>query len=501
MSKSATAFDLALPARAPGTAAIRWMHAALRDAILDGRLRPGARLPATRELAAQHGLARGTVVYVFDQLKAEGYLEGTIGSGTYVSKVLPEQLLQVAGAGGPGPVERAGRRLSAYGRRVRPFSHLEPRASRAFRPNLPALNLFPAALWAQVAARRLRQVTGFQLLGCHPLGYPPLRRAVADYLNSSRGVQCAAEQVVIVSGVQEAIDLTARLCLDPGDRVVMETPGYPGAYNVFEALGARVVPAPLEPEGLRIRGAAMRAARLVYVTPGHQFPAGYTMSLPRRLALLEWARESGAAILEDDYDSEYRYSGRPVPALQGLDRHGSVLFTGSFSKVLFPSLRLGYLVVPDDLVERVAAVLSVTSRHAPVEEQAIVCDFLTEGHFGRHLRRMRGVYAERVGALLDGARHHLAGLLDVCEIEAGLQTAGWLRAGLTGEAAQRAAARHEVEVVPLSEYRCGGPVAEGLQLGFAAVDEKQIRRGVERLARALEEERRSAGAPPPIRGR
>lgn len=500
MAKTATAFDLALPARPAGTAAIRWMHAALRDAILDGRLRPGARLPATRELAAQYGLARGTVVCVFDQLKAEGYLEGSVGSGTYISKVLPEQLLQVAGAGGPGAAARAGRRLSAYGQRVRPFSHLEPRASRAFRPNLPALDLFPAALWAQVAARRLRQMTSFQLLGCHPLGYPPLRRAVAEYLNSSRGVHCTSKQVVIVSGAQEAIDLTARLLLDPGDRVVMENPGYPGAYNAFEALDARVVPAPLEPEGLRLHGAEMRAARLVYVTPGHQFPAGYTMSLPRRLALLEWARATGAAILEDDYDSEYRYSGRPVPALQGLDRHGSVLFTGSFSKVLFPSLRLGYLVVPEDLVDRFAALLSVTSRHAPVLEQAILCDFLTEGHFGRHLRRMRAVYAERVGALLDGVRRHLTGLLDVCEIEAGLQTAGWLKEGITGEAAQRAAARHEVEVVPLSEYQCGGPVAEGLQLGFAAVEERAIRRGVAALARALEEARRSTGALPSGRG-
>jgi len=224
------------------------------------------------------------------------------------------------------------------------------------------------------------------------------------------------------------------------------------------------------------------------VTPAHQFPTGVAMSLPRRLALLEWARSSGALIFEDDYDSEYRYGGRPLPALQGLDRHGQVLFAGSFSKVLFPSLRLGYLVVPADLVDAVGATLSVTNRHAPLLEQAVLADFIAGGHFSRHVRRMRQVYAERLAVLLEHAAERLAGLLEISGVEAGLQTVGWLRGGIDGEAAARAAARRRVEVTPLSRYSRGAAPREGLQLGFAAVDPPEIRRGVDDLAAALAEE-------------
>jgi GntR family transcriptional regulator/MocR family aminotransferase len=237
---------------------------------------------------------------------------------------------------------------------------------------------------------------------------------------------------------------------------------------------------------MRVQDETMRGARLVYVTPGHQFPLGVTMSLARRLRLLEWAGKSGALILEDDYDSEYRYAGRPVPALQGLDRHGLVMFTGSFSKVLFPSLRLGYLVLPPDLVDYVSTTLSVTNRHAPLLEQAVLCDFITEGHFGRHLRRMREVYAERLSVLLECARHSLIGLLEISGVEAGLQTAAWLPRGLDSELVAAVAAEREVEVTSLGRYSQGRMEREGLQLGFAAVDPKEIRRGVRELAIALE---------------
>jgi GntR family transcriptional regulator/MocR family aminotransferase len=231
---------------------------------------------------------------------------------------------------------------------------------------------------------------------------------------------------------------------------------------------------------------ALRGARLVYVTPGHQFPLGITMSLARRLQLLDWAAKSGAAILEDDYDSEFRYSGRPVPALQGLDHHGLVLFTGSFSKVLFPSLRLGYLVVPPDLVESVSAIISITSRHAPLLEQAVLCDFIADGHFGRHLRRMRQVYAERLSVLRESAQQRLAGLLEITGVEAGLQTAAQLGGGLDGESVAAAAARRNVEVTPLSRYSLGKSTREGLHLGFAAVNVREIRHGVKELAIALD---------------
>ncbi len=487
-----------LPVRDPAIPAYRWLYETLRSEILAGRLRPGARLPSTRDLSVQYRFARGTIIAAFEQLESEGYTEGSVGSGTYVSRTLPDELLRVvamAPAEPPTP-RRPRRRLSDQGRRVTAFSVLENRPSRAFRPNLPALDLFPTTLWAQVAARRLRRASANSLLGCAPMGYGPLQEAVSAYLSTSRGVKCVPEQVAIVSGVQEALDLVARLFLGPGDRVCMEDPGYTGAALVFEAVGARISTAPVDDEGIRLSESSLRGARLVYVTPAHQFPLGTTMSLARRLKLLDWARKSRALIFEDDYDGEFRYSGRPVPALQGLDREGQVLFAGSFSKVLFPSLRLGYLVVPSDLVSRFAAAKSITSRHPPLTEQAVLCDFITAGHFARHLRRMRQVYAERLSVLLDGARQDLGGLLELSKVEAGLQTAGWLRPGLDSESAANAAARRGVEVTPLGRYSRIRLAREGLQLGFAAVDSKEIRRGVRELSVALEGEAKAVRKQP-----
>jgi GntR family transcriptional regulator / MocR family aminotransferase len=489
--KRATPFDLALPPRGSETSAYRWLYASLRAEILEGRLRSGARLPATRDFARQHRLSRGTIVSAFELLKSEGYLRGTAGSGTYVSSILPDALLQVTRSPGLRPSSQQRKKkisVSDYARRAELFTGFEIRPSRAFRANVPALNLFPTALWTQITARRLRRASMHLLLGCDALGYAPLREAIANYLSTSRGVKCTADQIAIVSGVQEALDLTARVLLNSGDRVCMENPGYVGARMVFEAVGAKVSAVRLDDEGMKVRGDILRGSRLIYVTPGHQFPVGTTMSLSRRLELLESARKSGALIFEDDYDSEYRYSGRPIPALQGFDRNGSVIFAGSFSKVLFPSLRLGYLVIPPDLTEFFAAAISLTTRHAPLLEQAVLCDFITEGHFGRHLRRMREVYADRLTVLLEAAREKLTGLLEISEIEAGLQTVGWLREGIDAESATKAAAARGVEVFPLSRYSQGRVAREGLQLGFAAVDAGEIRRGVQELAAALKGE-------------
>jgi GntR family transcriptional regulator/MocR family aminotransferase len=492
-----TPYNLTLPSREAKTPAFRWLYGALRADILSGRLRPGARLPATRDLARQYELSRGTVVSAFEELKSEGYLHGSRGSGTYVSNVLPELLLQVApklkqtALKQKFPVSKQRpRQLSAYGTRVQAFPNLESRPTRAFRANLPALDLFPTRLWTRIAERRLRNLSMPQLLGCDTLGYFPLRTAVADYLNTSRGTQCNPEQVMIVSGTQEALDLAGRLILDPGDPVCLEDPGYPGAAMAFEALGAKILPVPVDGEGMELP--RVRKAKLVYVTPGHQFPVGTTMSLARRLQLLEWARRSGALIFEDDYDSEFRYAGRPIPALQGLDRQGLdrqglVLFCGSFSKVLFPSLRLGYLVLPHDLVEYFATAKSVLNRHAAPFEQTVLCDFIVEGHFGRHLRRMREVYAERLSTLMESARRNLTGLLELSSVEAGLQTVGWLQQGIDSKAARRVAEARKVEVIPLSVYSRGPIRRQGLQMGFAAVNAQEIKRGVHQLAIALEE--------------
>jgi GntR family transcriptional regulator/MocR family aminotransferase len=427
-------------------------------------------------------------VTAFEQLRSEGYVEGKVGAGTYVSQVLPDHLLQVArtatgGAAGPKRV-----RWSSYARRLKLFRSGQPRVTRAFRANLAALEAFPTTLWAQVAARRLRRASTQLLAGGEALGYRPLRQAVAEYLNASRGVKCSAEQVLIISGVQEALERAAHLLLDPGDPVWVEEPGYPGAAIVFRAVGAKVCPVPVDSEGLDLELGQRRwgRAKLIYVTPAHQFPLGVTMSLRRRLALLEWARRSRTLILEDDYDSEYRYSGRPIPALQGLDRAGSVIFAGSFNEVLFPALRLGYLVVPPTMVDGFAAGQSVSMRHAPLLDQAVLCDFITEGHFARHIRRMRELYAQRLSVLLQSSRSRLAGLLEIPSVEAGLQTVGWLAPGISAERAARDAEKHEVEVIPLSRYSSRRFARQGLLLGFAAVGTQELRRGVEQLAKALE---------------
>ena len=487
MPKRATSFHLTLPLAARGIPAYRWLYSAIRAQILDGQLRSGVQLPSTRELAKLYDLSRGTVVSAFEQLSSEGYLEGVRGSGTRVGRTLPEDWLNVRRRDVSN--ERKGispkRRFSRHAKQITLFPGYDQRVTRAFRSNVPALDVFPMELWAQITARVLRRVSTQHLLGCAPMGYEPLQRAVAEYLATSRGVKCEPQQIAIVSGVQEALDLAARLFVDPGDYVCMEGPGYIGAAQVFRAMGAKVFQAGLDSEGMKLPLPAMRKARLVYVTPGHQFPLGTTMSLSRRLALLDWAGSSKALIFEDDYDGEFRYSGRPIPALQGLDRSGCVLYAGSFSKVLFPSLRLAYLVVPVDLVDRFTAAKSLTTRHAPVLDQAALCEFIKEGHFGRHIRRMRELYAERLATLLQTARRELHGLLEISPIEAGLQTVGWLEKGVSEKAAARAAKSRNVDVTPLGAY-CRRPMSrQGLQLGFAAVDPREIRRGVRDLATAL----------------
>jgi GntR family transcriptional regulator/MocR family aminotransferase len=456
--------------------------------ILSGSLSPGSRLPASRDLARQYHLSRGTILAAIDELQAEGYLEARRGSGTYVSKILPEHLLQAhrAAEKKTNAATQKQQHLSAFASRIRPFSNYVHPTSTAFRTNLPALDLFPTVLWAEVAARRLRKASIQSLLGCGPLGYLPLREAVARYARSSRGVSCVADQVVIVSGIQEGLDLTARLLLDPGDKVLIEDPGYQGAYAVFRAAGAQLISAPIDAEGAAPKERDFRNCRLLYVTPGHQFPMGATMSLRRRLELLAWAHKYETVIFEDDYDSEFRFSGRPVPAMQGLDRGGRVIFGGSFNKVLFPSLRLGYLILPPNLVDVYACTKALTTRHYPLLDQAVLCDFIEQGHFGRHLRRMRKTYGERLSVLLECGRMYLGEYLDLSNIEAGVQTIGLLRNNTSAETVAQRAALENVDVVPLSRYCCATSIAEGLQLGFAAVHEKEIRTAILKLARIFQ---------------
>jgi GntR family transcriptional regulator/MocR family aminotransferase len=504
MPRHTSSFELVLPPRPEAIPSFHWLRNALRAEILNGRIMPGSRLPASREFARQYQLSRGTILAALDELRAEGYVEGRRGSGTYVSQILPEHLLpsqQVTDHELTGNAP-AGPHLSAYATRVRPFTLPVKPENSAFRTNLPALDLFPTTLWAQLTGRRLRSATTRDLLGCEAQGYHPLRQAIADYAHTSRGIQCAPEQVIVVSGVQEGLDLAARLLLNPGDKVLMEDPGYQGAYAVFGAIGARIVSMRLDDEGASPREADFRSCRFVYVTPGHQYPAGMTMSLQRRLQLLAWAKKYGTPIFEDDYDSEFRFSGRPLPAMQGLDHGGKVIFCGSFNKVMFPSLRLGYLVVPRNLVDVFACTKAMTTRHQSLLDQAVLCDFIDQGHLGRHLRRMRKIYLDRYTILRESAQQHLAEYLEIATIEAGLQTTGRLLGsvvtqGITAETVAQRAALVDIDVVPLGRYCHTATIPETLQIGFAAVHEKEIHRGVQKLAGVFDRvkaERRAVGA-------
>ncbi len=483
--------------RSTGVPLQRQLYAALREAILAGRLGPRTRLPSTRVLADELAAARNTVVGAFEQLVAEGYLESRVGDGTRVTAVLPETLLHArrsrapAPAAGPAPaLSRRGRVLVAARRPIPdPFR-------RAFQPGLPAVDEFPRDLWARLLGRRARLPARGTRGYAHPAGLPALRDAIAVYAGAARGVTCDAAQVIVLGGSQAGLDLSCRLLLDPGDPAWIEEPGYLGARGALVAAGARLVPVATDANGLDVRAGvrAAPAARVAYVTPSHQFPLGATMSLGRRLELLAWAADAGAWILEDDYDNEYRYAGRPIAALQGLDATGRVLYLGTFSKTMFPALRTGWIVVPPALVDAFTAAVRLTGHEVAADVQAALADFLTDGHFAAHVRRMRGLYAERQDRLVRALRRRLGGLLEVSPGEGGMQLPAFLPPDADDVAAARAAAAAGVTAPPLSMYHLDAPRRRGLHLGFAGVPEREVGPGVDALARALERWRR--GGPP-----
>jgi GntR family transcriptional regulator / MocR family aminotransferase len=491
MPKKAASPELALGARASNQPLFQWLYREVRAAITDGRLKPGARLPATRALAAQYDLSRGTVLTAFDQLTSEGYICSRVGSGSYVSQTLPEKFFRAhkpkaAGTASPSTREQ---HLSRWGSKVRyafPIGGLK-RTAIPFQANRPALDLFPTSLWARLAGRRLRTASARLLGSADSAGFRPLREAVVDYLGSVRGVKCVTGQVVIVSGTQQTLDLIARLLLNPGDKAWVEDPGFPGAVAAIEGTGAHVLAVPVDHEGLKVDVGRRKApdARLAYVTPAHQFPLGMSLSLNRRIALLDWASQNDGWVFEDDYDSEYRFEGRPLPALQSLDRDGRVIFAGSFNKMLFTTLRLGFVVLPERLVEPFLRGRSVTDRFTPALDQAVLCDFVTEGHFLQHLRRMREAYAERLSVLLKAVSTELPNVLKIEPIRAGLQTAAILSSEWRDEDLTLIAAQAGVEVLPLSKLQIRRKDINGLLLGFASASPASLRDGVLRLSRTL----------------
>ncbi|MHB2049119.1 MocR-like pyridoxine biosynthesis transcription factor PdxR [Pseudomonas sp. VEM90] len=477
------------------------LYQALRARVLDGRLSSGTRLPATRDLAAMLALSRNSVVRAYDQLYAEGFIESRVGDGTYVSR-LPKLSTQVS-TGLPRGLSTglstfceestedlsSGRLLSEPLQRLK-SNHLPPPRSgapRAFRVGIPAFDLFPFDVWAKLQAGFWRNPCPAQLGYGDPAGEPALRDLIAAYLRRSRGLNCTAEQIVITSGAQQAISLCAQLLLQPGDGVAVENPGYRAAAHAFTLAGGQVVGVPVDEDGLDCsRLEQLTNCRLTYVTPAHQYPTGVTMSLARRLALLAWAERTDGWIIEDDYDGEYRYSGAPLAPLAALDRHGRVLYVGTFGKIAFPALRLGYLVLPSKLVQAFSQGRALAVRHSEVSSQCVMAEFMARGHFQRHIRRMRKAALKRRDVLKAGWPVDIPGLGAMPEVAAGLH----VKVGVDNfTREQELVAKAEavgVEVTPLSSFWLTDSEASvdkraGLVLGFAAVPEGEIAEALMKL--------------------
>lgn len=430
----------------------------------------------------------------FDQLQAEGYLIGRHGSGTYVATVMPDKMAGVrADPVASGGDQAAASRLSTRGRSIASGSRVPlpdvigaRDLSAAFQIGLPAVDEFPLEVWRRMYTSRLRQSGPALMSYGDPAGYAPLREAVASYLVTARGVRCTAEQVIIVTGSQQALEFCARMLLDVGDPAWLEEPGYLGARAALSSGGARIVPIPVDQDGLDVAaGATLEPdARMTVVTPSHQFPLGSTMSLERRLALLRWAAAKQAWVIEDDYDSEFRYVGRPLAALQGIDSYRRVIYIGTFSKVLFPSLRLGYMIVPPDLVDGFTAAHLGSDMHPPVIDQAVVTDFMAHGHFARHLRRMRCLYAQRQQLLIEAAAR-LGDRMRLEPSDGGLHLVGWLPGDVDDSEVARRALRHQIHVWPLSQNYLTRPPRPGILLGYAGANHDQILAGIDVLDRVV----------------
>ena len=456
--------------------------------MLTGRLIPGSRLPSTRDIATQHHVARGTAVSAIEQLTAEGYLRAEVGSGTFVAHNARRRDSSLNSPEGPqpGPL-RLSRRMVTVMEAGRGPDGDATRISCAFRANQPALDRFPWVLWNRIGAK-VRSALGARLLmDQQPMGYGPLREEIARYLGARRSVRVAPEQVMVFSGTQQAMGVVASVLADAGDRAMVEDPGYPSARQACQFAGLTVEPVPVDDQGFDVGSARRRAegVRVVYLTPAHQAPLGTAMTLSRRIELLQWATENDLWIFEDDYDGEFRFSGRPLPTLQSLDTSGRVLYAGTFSKALFPSLRLSFVVLPSALVEPFAVARWVGDRHTQILEQAVLSRFMAEGHFARHVRRMRTLYSERHTALLQIGREILREYLEIQPASSGLQTLALFRNPLDDRILASEALSSGVEVIPLSLFYSKVKPRRGFLMGFASVDSRDMTLAAQTLRRVF----------------
>lgn len=462
----------------------RQLAAALRRAIVEGSVGAGARLPSTRALATELALARSTVVSVFEQLAAEGYIAAKRGAGYFV----PVPLAAARSALRRDAPPAAPRAVSRQGEMLRSLAPPRRTPSRPFEPGCAEIDARFIATWKHLASRVLSGRSRLSWNYGDPRGEWELRCAVAEYLAAARGVRCDAEQIVLTSGTQQGLSLAARILVDPGDTVFVEDPCYRSTVDILRAAEARIVPVPVDDDGLNIAAAPDRLIpRLVYATPSRQYPLGMAMPLARRAALLDWAEAAGAWIIEDDYESEFQESLRLLPSLQGLDRAGRVIYLGTFSKLLFPSLRLGYAVLPPDLVTPFTGARHLADRQSSGLLQAIMTDFILDGHFARHLKRMRSLYAERQAALTALLKRRLGGLLQSSASErGGMYMTARLPPAWSDQATAAALAAVDVVTMPLSGLTLATRRPPGLVLGYAGYSETALTRAVERMAVLLE---------------
>ncbi|MFM9927678.1 PLP-dependent aminotransferase family protein [Variovorax sp. H27-G14] len=460
------------------------LHRQMREAVVAGRFTPGSRMPATRMLAGELGISRNTVVEVYQRLVDEGYFAARHGSGTFVSEALAQDAAHRARQ---QVHASAGITATAIAKRgnvgVLPFTLASERCPANFRPGVPDLREFPATEWRRSATRRLRTALPRFFEGDQTQGDPLLRQHLANYLRSSRGVRCVAESILVTAGAQQAFDMLARVLVTKGTVVAVEEPGYPAAVAVFEAAGARIVTVPVDREGLVV-SALPPSASLIYVTPSHQFPLGVTMSLQRRKALLQWAAAANAWIVEDDYDSEYRFSGRRVQALQALDTRDRVIYVGTFSKVLLPALRMGYIAMPQSLIEELLAIKWLTDRHTPSLAQAVMAEFMDTGAFARHLRRMQGIYRERFELLRAALGTLPKTVAYLVPAQAGLHMTLLLHGSIDVPRLISDANAKGIGLHALAPF-CREPFAQGLVLGYGNIAAHEAERGARWLRQRL----------------
>jgi GntR family transcriptional regulator / MocR family aminotransferase len=467
----------------------RQIYDAYRSMILGGGLQPGQQIPSTRALASDLKVSRIPVLTAYAQLLAEGYFEARTGAGTFVCSSLPDQIARpVNNSADPAPLA-AESRFVAKRTSALPSAQASPWFGLgAFSISQAALNEFPVQVWSNLTLRHCRNLQASPLHYGDTMGLEQLRDAVCTYLRTARAVRCDPQQVMIVSGSQQALEISARVLLDPGSAVWVEDPGYWLTRRVLNFAGCRLVPVPVDGEGLNVTAGVKkcRKARAAYVAPSHQFPLGVTMSASRRLQLLDWAERSKAWIVEDDYDSEYRYDSMPIASLQGLDSNSRVIYIGTFSKVLFPSLRMGYMVIPKDLLGYFQETRRTMDLSPPYFYQAVVTDFIRDGHFARHIRRMRQLYSERRTALVESLREEFRSTVEILGSQAGMYLATAFPKGLRDVEVANSAAREKLWLAPLSPYYLEQPSRQGFLLGFGGVSAEDIPRDVQRFKNVLQ---------------